>query len=367
MRLGVRAALVGSTVVDGDVAIDGRSHHGIGIGPGRRSGRELAVPGLVDLQVNGFAGVDFRTADRAGYEAGPRRRWPRVVPWPSNRPSTACRSMGTCAALRVLAAVIDDPPDGCRFLPAHLEGPFLSPLWRGAHDPATFRAPSIGDADTLLDAGPVGMMTVAPELPGAVDLIADLVGRGVVVSVGHTDADADAVRGARRRRRPPRHPRAGTRTGDSRPAIPDPPGVALTDERLTVGLIADLVHTDPEVVTMTARRLSGPAGRDHRRRRSRGHRPTTRPQSPRRRDAGRERRDAVGRPGQPGPMRSRPGGRGRRVRRRPAAVAGPARGHASRPGDPADLVVLDGEHRPTRTIVAGRTVWRSPDRPGTRT
>ena len=66
----------------------------------------------------------------------------------------------------------------------HLEGPFLSPRWPGAHDPRHLRAPDPALADRLLDAGDVALMTLAPELPGALDLVAGLTARGVVVSAG---------------------------------------------------------------------------------------------------------------------------------------------------------------------------------------
>src|SRR5690606_39083104 len=72
----------------------------------------------------------------------------------------------------------------------HLEGPYLSPARRGAHHPAHLRRPSIPELDELLEAGAgaVRMVTLAPELPGAVDAVAWLVERRVVAAVGHTDA-----------------------------------------------------------------------------------------------------------------------------------------------------------------------------------
>src|SRR6201999_1639109 len=82
---------------------------------------------------------------------------------------------------------------GSRVIGAHLEGPFLSPERPGAHDPAELLAPDLTALDALLAAGPVSQMTLAPELPAALDLIDTLVGRGVTVSCGHTEADAAAA------------------------------------------------------------------------------------------------------------------------------------------------------------------------------
>ena len=62
----------------------------------------------------------------------------------------------------------------------HLEGPFLSPEWPGAHDPAHLIEPDLALADELCDLGPVTTVTLAPELPGALQLIEQLVARGVV-------------------------------------------------------------------------------------------------------------------------------------------------------------------------------------------
>ena len=82
---------------------------------------------------------------------------------------------------------------GARIIGAHLEGPFLSPERPGAHDPAALLAPDLAALDELLDAGPVSQVTLAPELPGALDLVDALVARGVTVSCGHTEADAAAA------------------------------------------------------------------------------------------------------------------------------------------------------------------------------
>jgi N-acetylglucosamine-6-phosphate deacetylase len=80
---------------------------------------------------------------------------------------------------------------GPRIIGAHLEGPFLSLEKPGVHDPEMFRAPDLALLERLLAAGPVSQMTLAPELPGALELIDALVARGIVVSAGHTNATAE--------------------------------------------------------------------------------------------------------------------------------------------------------------------------------
>ena len=127
----------------------------------------------------------------------------------------------------------------------HLEGPFLSPEWPGAHDPAQLRPPDLGLARRLCELGPVRMMTLAPELPGATELLGALRAADVVVSCGHSDADAsqahaafDAGAGAvthlhnAHRRFTARDPGLG--------------GVALVRSDVTVQAIVDGVHLAPE-------------------------------------------------------------------------------------------------------------------------
>jgi N-acetylglucosamine-6-phosphate deacetylase len=183
VRLGVEAAVVEGVLVPGDVAISDGSVADVALG--RRSGRGIAVPGFVDLQVNGFGGVDFATADADGYrrageallETGVTAFQPTFVTAPEP---------DLVAALHEIPA----EPIGPRILGAHLEGPFLSPERLGAHLASARRDPHRALLSRLLDAGPVTQMTLAPELEGALKVIDVLHERGVVVSCGHSDATA---------------------------------------------------------------------------------------------------------------------------------------------------------------------------------
>ena len=184
MRLGVEAALVRGTFVPGDVEIAGGRITGVGLGAGR--GRGLAVPGLVDLQVNGFGGVDFLDADADGYrrageallETGVTAYLPTLISSPEE---------DLLAALREVPRGDGRRP---RVLGAHLEGPFISAKRLGTHVSSARRDPDLALLDRLLDGGPVRLMTLAPELPGADALVDRLLERGVIVSLGHSDATA---------------------------------------------------------------------------------------------------------------------------------------------------------------------------------
>ncbi|HEY6077041.1 MAG TPA: amidohydrolase family protein, partial [Gaiella sp.] len=182
MRLGVEAALVDGRLLPGDVALDDGVVSAVGLEPG---GSGIATPGFVDLQVNGFAGVDFLGADADGFAAA----------------GEALLETGVTAYLPTLITSAEDDMiralraipiggRGPRILGAHLEGPFLSPARLGTHSLGARRDPDVALLERLLAAGPVRLVTLAPELPGALELIDLLQARGVTVSLGHTDATA---------------------------------------------------------------------------------------------------------------------------------------------------------------------------------
>jgi N-acetylglucosamine-6-phosphate deacetylase len=235
MRLGVASALVGGQIVPGDVsAADGRID-AVGLSPAGASG--LAVPGFVDVQVNGFAGVDFLAASPSDYvavaEALAATGVTAYLPTFITAPAAAYRE--ALAALAGAPGVIG----------AHLEGPFLSPDWPGAHPPEHLRAPDLALVDELRAIGPITTMTVAPELPGGLELVSALVERGIVVHIGHTDADAATAHAAF-----DRGARALTHIHNAhrrfKPRDPGPAGVALTRPDVTVTAIVDGVHLAPE-------------------------------------------------------------------------------------------------------------------------
>jgi N-acetylglucosamine-6-phosphate deacetylase len=132
---------------------------------------------------------------------------------------------------------------------AHVEGPFLSPDRLGTHPPADRRDPDLALLQRLLDAGTVTQLTLAPELPGADELIAHALGRGVVVAAGHTNATAaDAHRSFDLGVSTVVHLFNAMRPFRSRD--PGSAGVALTRRDVTVQLIVDGHHLSDETVLL---------------------------------------------------------------------------------------------------------------------
>jgi N-acetylglucosamine-6-phosphate deacetylase len=249
MKLGVEAALVDGRLVRGDVEIaDGRI---AGYGLVSSNGRGVAVPGFVDLQVNGFAGVDFFETDVEGYrrageallDTGVTAYLPTFVTAPEEQ---------LLAALREVPAGSDGP----RILGVHLEGPFLSPARLGIHPSAARRDPDVRLLERLLDAGPVRLVTLAPELPGAEALVETLLRREIAVSCGHSDATAEQANAAFD---------LGVRTvthlfNAMRPFGHRDPGIAgaaLARDDVIVQLILDGVHLAPETAIVAWRAAAG--------------------------------------------------------------------------------------------------------------
>jgi N-acetylglucosamine-6-phosphate deacetylase len=248
MRLGVAAALVGNVLVPGNVEVDDGLIVGVGQ-PGGGSG--IAAPGFVDLQVNGFAGVDFAATDSDGYRrAGEAMLATGVTAY---QPTIV-----TAPEERVVAALQAIPPsgEGPRIIGAHLEGPFLSPVRLGAHRPEHRRDPDLALLDRLLAAGPVHHVTLAPELPGALELIDRLIAAAVTVSLGHSDATAaEAGAGFDRGATTVTH-----LFNAMRPAGHRDPGIAycaLSRTDVVVQVILDGHHIAPETAGVAWRAAAG--------------------------------------------------------------------------------------------------------------
>jgi N-acetylglucosamine-6-phosphate deacetylase len=212
----------------------------------------LLAPGYVDLQCNGGLGIDVTSApDRLWELAAALPRW-GVTAW---LPTVVTGPAGAVdAALAALAA--GPPPDwrGAVPLGLHLEGPFLSRAKRGAHRDELLREPTLDEVSDWSRAAGVAVVTLAPELPGADAVVAALVERGVVVSLGHTPATAAEATAA---------VDAGARwvthlfnaMAPLHHREPGLAGVALSDQRLRVGLIPDGIHVHPAAVAVAQRAL----------------------------------------------------------------------------------------------------------------
>ena len=249
MRLGVEAALVDGTLVPGDVEVLGGRVAAFGLSS--PNGRGIAVPGFVDLQVNGFGGVDVLGADADGYrqageallETGVTAFLPTFITAPEPQ---------LLAALRGVPAASDGP----RILGAHLEGPFISALRLGIHPADARRNPDVGLLERLLAAGPVRLVTLAPELPGAPKVIETLLRREIAVSAGHSDASAEQANAAFD---------LGVRSvthlfNAMRPFHHRDPGIAgaaVARPDVVVQLITDWVHVAPVTAAMVWQAAQG--------------------------------------------------------------------------------------------------------------
>ncbi len=215
----------------------------------------ILAPGFVDIHMHGGAGLDVMLAPAADL---PRlNRWLTTHGVTGYFPTTVAAAMDTtCAALERMAHAIERSVsigDGveARPLGIHLEGPFLSHKRRGVHPPECLVEPTVGIFDRLWQAarGHVRMLTIAPELAGAIEVIAEAARRKVCVSIGHSDAAIDSARAAVKA-----GARHATHTFNAmRPLEHRDPGIVgevLIDDTLTADIIADGIHVAPEVVQL---------------------------------------------------------------------------------------------------------------------
>jgi N-acetylglucosamine-6-phosphate deacetylase len=217
----------------------------------------IVAPGFVDIHMHGGAGVDVMRAARGELphlnkfltSHGVTGYFPTTVAAPLDQ---------TCAALERLADAIEGAKNSnngdavqAHPLGIHLEGPFLSHKRRGVHPPEYLVEPTLEIFERLWQAarGHVRMMTIAPELPGALEVIAAAAQRKVCVSIGHSDAVLEAARaGVKAGARHATHTFNAMRPLDHRD-----PGIlaeVLTDNQLTADIVVDGIHVAPEVVQL---------------------------------------------------------------------------------------------------------------------
>jgi N-acetylglucosamine-6-phosphate deacetylase len=224
----------------------------------------ILAPGFLDIHMHGGAGIDVMRASHAQLPHlnkfltthGVTGYFPTTVAAPLDE---------TCRALQRLADAIEaaqgSPPGNgeavqARPLAIHLEGPFLSHKRRGVHPPEYLVEPTLQVFDRLWQAarGHVSMMTIAPELPGALDVIAEAARRKVCVSIGHSDAALEAARaGVHAGARHATHTFNAMRPLDHRD--PGILGEVLTDPQLSADIIVDGIHVAPAVVQIFLRAM----------------------------------------------------------------------------------------------------------------
>jgi N-acetylglucosamine-6-phosphate deacetylase len=245
-------ALPTGIVVDGWVVIDGERVLAVGAGPPPEppswSLPGLVVPGFVDVHVHGGGGASFDGGDpsavatvvRTHLAHGTTTMVASLVTDSMDGLAASCASLATLANDGVVAGI-------------HLEGPWLSPRQAGAHEPSLLVPPTLEAVDRLVRAahGHLRMVTLAPELPGALVAIPELVSAGVVVAVGHTDATYDETRAALAA-----GATAATHLFNAMPPLHhrEPgPVAALLESSAYLELVADGVHIHPAVLALAWR------------------------------------------------------------------------------------------------------------------
>jgi N-acetylglucosamine-6-phosphate deacetylase len=249
MRLRSERIITPQGVVAGEVAIAGSRIASVDqalAGPESVDlGDRWLAPGFIDTHVHGGAGAQCNTDDPAEVEA--------MAGFHAEHGTTAMLATTVAAtvheleaALRAIAAC-----DSPTVFGAHLEGPFLSQERPGAMNPDTFITPDTAALARLMEAagGVVRMMTLAPELPGSLELIGALIQENVVVSVGHSDARYDEVVAAARA-----GARSVTHTYNAMSPLhhrePGVVGAALDLAELNCELICDGIHVSPTALRL---------------------------------------------------------------------------------------------------------------------
>jgi N-acetylglucosamine-6-phosphate deacetylase len=223
---------------------------------------EFAVaPGLIDMHIHGGAGRDIMEADASALPTletllaahGVTSYFPTTVTAPLDK---------TLAALERLANAVENPPLSgtvrARPVGIHMEGPFISHARRGVHPPQHLIEPTLAIFERFWEAarGHIRVMTIAPELNGAIEVISEAAKRGVCVSMGHSDADLQTSRAAIQR-----GACHATHTFNAmRPLGHRDPGLLtqiLLDTTVSADIIADGIHVHPAVVELFLR-LKGP-------------------------------------------------------------------------------------------------------------
>ena len=223
-------------------------------------GNSILTPGMIDIHVHGGAGRDVMEGTDDALEAMERLMVRHGVT--SYCPTTVTAPMDeTLTALKALAKAMEDVerqapanPQRARSLGIHLEGPFLSHARRGVHPSMYLQRASAEIFNQMWDAadGRVRILTIAPELEGAPDLIRDVSQRGVCVSIGHSNANlVQATVGIKAGARHATHSFNSMRRLDHRD--PGLLGTILTDRGLTADIIADGIHVEPVVVDLFLR------------------------------------------------------------------------------------------------------------------
>jgi N-acetylglucosamine-6-phosphate deacetylase len=231
-------------------------------------GDGVMAPGYVDLHIHGSAGYDVMDDSAEALPAieqllarhGVTSYFPTTVSAPMDTTLRALERLADAIENRERERERQNADDKIRALPLgiHLEGPFISHVRRGVHPPENLLTPKLSTFEQFWHAarGRIRMMTIAPELEDAPEVIAEAARRGVCVSLGHSDADFEAAgRGIAAGARHATHTFNAMRPLDHRTVDHRSPGIlgaVLTDRRVSADIIADGVHLDPAIVKLFA-------------------------------------------------------------------------------------------------------------------
>ena len=246
---GARKVDVDGELHDFWVQIDGDTITATGAGRAPDGDEEIDLggstitPGFIDLHCHGGGGHSFDDGDdeiEAALATHRTHGTTRSVISLVSNPIARLRD-----SLETVADLAEEDP---LVLGSHLEGPYLADARRGAHNPEHLRETDALELETLIEAarGTLRQITIAPERPGALDAIERLVSAGVVVAIGHTEADYATTREAF-----DRGASMLTHAFNAMPGIhhraPGPIVAAFADDRVTIELILDGVHVHPDV------------------------------------------------------------------------------------------------------------------------
>jgi N-acetylglucosamine-6-phosphate deacetylase len=211
----------------------------------------FVVPGFVDVHVHGAAGYDTMDASAEAL-AGMAAFFARHGVTSFLATTITAPRAATLAAIRAVASYSEAPPNGARLIGLHLEGPYLNRAAKGAQPEQFCRAPDVAEMDEFAAAGPVRLISLAPELPGAEACVRAAVSRGIHVAVGHTQATYEQVEEAAAWGVDHAAHTFNAMTGLHH-RQPGAAGAILTDDRLVAEIIADGIHLHPAVIALAVR------------------------------------------------------------------------------------------------------------------
>ena len=241
----------------GWIRVDGDRIAEVGLGdvesPDVRLDGRVILPGFVDMHCHGGGGASYPSADPEQIARAARTHLEHGTTT-TNASLVSAFYDDLIVQIRALIPFVDDGT----LHGIHLEGPWISHAHCGAHDPAALRHPDPDDVSRILEAGEgrIVMVTLAPELPGALESIARIVSAGAIAAVGHTGADSDQARAAI-----DAGATVATHLFNAMPPLlhraAGPVGVLLTNPGVTVELICDGIHLGPEVISLTMATAAG--------------------------------------------------------------------------------------------------------------